>query len=315
MKTWADFPDFYDNVVIRSIASNPKWTVSDHNKRPINARHMIQTHNVVGATKADATCLVTLREILDYIPNVTNHAYHVDVYEDEFVIVDIEKKADDDTRDWLLGLPYLYGEYSLSGKGYHLILPKPKNFDNFPHATVKKKLQHKEGTYEILLNHYVTFTRNMLPPQKNPRTRIEDVYAELADQASTLNLSNLAAIDTDKPEIPKEDRIFQALHRVKYTPKDVTAYDDLSRLEFGTLMAFANRLERLLKSNEFSGHTYTDTEKAWLLYDLAKNALEPRDKHNEMRNGMPFLLFRAQQALESVTSNNATHQNTYAKEQ
>ena len=44
-------------------------------------------------------------------------------------------------------------------------------------------------------------------------------------------------------------------------------------------------------------HVYTDSEKAWLLYITAQEKIQHRDKHDESRNGLPWLLYLTQEIM------------------
>ncbi|MFP3802932.1 hypothetical protein, partial [Paraburkholderia sp. SIMBA_027] len=83
----------------------------------------------------------------------------------------------------------------MSGRGYHLVIPVPTNLHDFPVAVGKRVLREEHGWYELLFEHWVTFTRRPVPAdvlaraESTPDTprfaAVEDVYAALAAKAKS----------------------------------------------------------------------------------------------------------------------------------
>ena len=306
-------PDFFANPVIQELAPRPFWSVSDKNKRPIDMYALETLHEIKGANPELSGATATLDKTIDILHYPSNHAYLLDVMRDNYVVLDIEKSASTHNRQRFLKLPYVYGETSLSKKGLHLVLPKPENFDDFPAATTKLKLQHASGEYEILLNHWVTFTRNMLTRAQNPRGNTDDwnkLYAELATQAKEI-LRATEAIEwpaNDIDSIPDADTIIEKLtdpHIYRKTPQDFLRSDntpDMSRYEAGWMFKHLYVLQRIIKAPPIStnDHTYTKQDCATLLAYLAKDKLEHRDKHDQIRCGHPYLVYIAKNIVEKM---------------
>src|SRR6218665_1694537 len=315
------YPNFYRNPVIRTLASAPRWTVSGQlddrknpgsgeprtcqtRKAPIDIREL---QRLRGTFEKTANCLMTLDELVAFLPNAANHAYALNTHIDRVMILDIEKSCPPELAKELLALPALYSELSMSGRGYHLAMPLPSVFAKFPVAANKIALREEHGWYEVLLDHWITFTRTPIPldhyaaPSAQPAPRSwDEIYTSLASKA-TQNATDQATKDSvsvDKPEIPGE---LEALHVMTSKPLPKLLEDfhgDHSRFEFSALSTLYHRLSPALPylSNTYNVE-YSTSMKAWLLYEAATHVLEHRAKHDQFRRGMPLLLNAATDLL------------------
>lgn len=292
----AAFPEFYTNPIISAIADEPRWTVSDNEKVPINMRELMSTGRLWGAHEISSECLITLGEMTSFLPSAANNAFYLRAQTDGFLVLDIEKTCPPEVAKKLLSIPSLYSEYSMSGKGYHQILPLPANFWDYPIATGKRVLQKENGWYEILLDHWVTFTREVVPASELPQQNFapgawEEIYAELAQEAIETPESEFD-ISTERPDIPRVQQILDLMTRrpLEKTLEDFNA--DYSRFEFSTLGVLYNRLGPILVAIEDvePGAVFDESAKSWLIYEAAIQMLPNREKHDEVRNGMPLLL-------------------------
>lgn len=290
------FPEFYDNPIIGAIADVPRWTVSDNAKVPINMRELISSGRVWGAHEISDECLVTLGEMTAFLPTAANNAFYLRAQTDGFVVLDIEKTCPTDVAQRLLSLPNMWAELSMSGQGYHLIMPLPSNFWDFPIAVGKNVLKEEHGYYEILLDHWVTFTRSPLPASAMPTTNFEPgawekVYAELARDAVETPVAEFD-ITSERPDIARLEQIVDLMTRrpLEKTPEDF--HNDYSRYEFSALGILFNRLKTILiaVTEVETDAVYDEAAMSWLIYEAAILMLPPRDKHEEIRNGMPLLL-------------------------
>lgn len=318
------FPNFYDNPSIRAIADAKRWTVSgrlgddeDAGKAPIDIRHLIDGCNpgckhtgpIRGAFDISPTCLVDLGELADALPEAANSAFYLQASTDGFMIIDVEPDCPPEIARAMLRLPgILYSEVSMSGRGYHLLTPLPKNFHDFPVAAGKRKIRESHGWYELLLDHWTTFTRHPVPQSRFDEARaasepdssfatIEELYAELAASVRESAASSSTAIATadDPPAIPYSLEIIAqtkaaAAGHLK-TPDDFDR--DMSRYEFSVLGSLYGWLRTQVAEHSAWGVEYTASDLAWLLYLTAVEVLEPRPKHHQKRNGRPYLLDRA----------------------
>lgn len=294
------FPAFYTNPSVQMLAGHSRWTVSDKDKTPINTRELMTTGRIWGAHEISDSCLVTLPELKGFLPNATNNAFYLKAQTDGLLVLDIEKTCPPEIAAQLLGISEtLYSELSMSGRGYHLLLPLPSNFWDFPIATGKKVLKEEHGYYEILLDHWVTFTRNEIPADRYvcdadgvmPDAPLwEELYAELAKLAVEAPTADLD-IALDKPEIPREEQILELMTRYPHERELQKFHGDHSRWEFSILGVLYNRLSAILPAvKDVVEHPYDESDQTWLLYLAAEKMIPHRDKHDEERNGMPLLM-------------------------
>lgn len=316
------FPQFYWNPAIRALADASRWTISGQigdddpdvpgkpptRKAPIDIRHLLDFGRVRGAWAFDERCLVTLDELTQAVPDAANNAFYLQALTDGLLILDIEPDCPPEISADLLRLPgTLYSELSMSGNGFHLLAPLPQNFHDFPIAATKRVLREENGWYELLLDHWTTFTRQPVPDRviapAGPGTRpaafasFEDLYAELAVKARESAAGSASDIDTDEnmPEIPYAQEIVEqtvatARHQLR-APEDFD--HDLSRWEFSVLASLHGWMRTQLRAYNALGLEYSARDVAWLLYRAALEIVPSRPKHNQRRNGRPFLLDRA----------------------
>lgn len=290
------FPEFYANPIIQAIADVPRWTVSDNQKMPINMRELMKTGRVWGAHEITDQCLVTLGDLTSFLPAAANNAFYLRAQSDGFVVLDIEKTCPPEVAAKLLEIPNLYAERSMSGKGYHLILPLPTNFWEYPIATGKRVLKEEHGWYEILLDHWVTFTRNVIPESALPdpdhlTDAWEALYETLAKDAVEVTTSEFD-VTVDRPDVPRLDQIIQMMTR-RGLEKSLDDFGgDYSRFEFSSMGSLYNRLSPILVAvrDAEPEADYDAAVMAWLVYEAAQQLLPHREKHDEYRNGMPLLL-------------------------
>jgi len=313
----AAFPHFYANPGVLALADTPRWTVSgqigdDLSKRkaPVDIRELLATGRLRGAWAADETCLLTLDELTTAVPVAANCAFHLRAQIDTAMLIDIEKTCPPAIAAGLLGLPVeeiLYSELSMSGKGYHLLTRTPANFWDFPNAATRTVLREEHGWYEILLEHWITFTRQPVPagvpdpvlraqvPAGHRFASVAELYARLAQRAPEQSASSRSiTLRSQTPLIDHADRIVD-LALEGFRPKSPAQFNgDLSRWEFSVLAGLYSRLLPVIAEHaDTTGHGYSFSDQAWLLYQAATRILPHRSKHDETRNGRAFLLDRA----------------------
>lgn len=295
---------FIQNEFIQSIAENTRWTVSTSKKKPIDMNVLRRQGRIVGATFKDGNCpLVDLYDVRNIIPNATNATYRLNQSLDDFVVLDIEPKCPPEIRDNLLTLPYIYGELSMSGKGFHLVFPKPQT--NYEEILMSKPaIQEERGYYEILLTHYVTFTGMILKPTEQCKFQDITKFYELFDNlAKTKKLSINKEMDTSN--IPKLDHIacgktiVETLKRATYE-KTYEDFHNHSVYEFGVIGFYMHNLDLILSTTKYSKLKYSDQEKLRIIYTIVSDVIPHREKHDELRNGMPMLMYSCMRALTRV---------------
>lgn len=288
------FPDFYDNAAIENLAGTSRWSVSDSEKAPIDMRGLIDLGRIRGAYSISRECLVTLDELTTILPNAANNAFYLKTQLDGYMVLDIEKTCPPEIAAELLKLPSVYAEKSMSGLGYHLVMPIPTNYWDFPVAANKKVLKHPNKWYEVLLDHWVTFTRNIVPMAEHgdaPDDAWSKLYASLAETAEEAPMVEFD-MQLDKPEIVKEDTIIELLTRRPIAKKLEDFHGDNSSYEFSILGILYNKLKTILVAirDAEPDAVYDDGIQAWLIYQAIEQIVDHRDKHDEQRNGMPLLL-------------------------
>lgn len=304
---------FLSNPAIRTIAGKPKWTISDKDKKPISLYYLLWRHDATHGCQADMPCdMLPLDQMIDRFHAVypqagliSNFAFNLDVMEDNLVVLDIEPTCSPSLMAKFLELPYLYGERSMSGKGVHLVFPKPSNFEDFPAAMQKLALKGPKKHYEILLAHWVTFTGNTLkrPVGRNIENQkpFEALYAELAQKQTTSQTIeadiDAGGIPSDVSEIPDSDYILELLTKetndYRRTPEDFD--NDMSRYEHGYTGHKYYKLKLILALSRIqdNGHLYTVEERVRLVYEAVKATIAYREKHERVDHGIPWLMQQA----------------------
>ena len=291
------FEEFIENY---NLKSKKRWTLSTKDKIPIDINHLLfgtTEPKIRGASYRDERCLNTYQTVSDIVDPSQYLTYFINAQNEDFLLIDIEPSAPTKLKNWMLNnIPFVYGELSQSGNGYHLVVPKPKSFDDFPTKTTKPSFKNKKKDFEILLNHYITFTKKEIPLPKNPKPieHIDQMFRLIAKK----QLDTVVSKPIDEiPEIPKLDTIVEYLNRCKiktdinsdyFTKSDGT--QDMSQYEFSVMSEYYYILNtKILKTTVFNKYTYSDEQKAYIIYIVTKNYLDYRKKHDTLRNNIPYL--------------------------
>lgn len=308
---------FFDNFVahpfIKSIATKPMWTISDNKKRPIDMVEFRLSGKIIGATYCNSNSLVDLYTLNQTIPNAANYAFYLDAMIDNFVVLDIEPHCSDKIKQQLLRMQPLYAEFSMSGKGIHMIFPFPRHImEKYENAQNKIVFRGENHEYEILINHYVTFTgRQILIPPTDQPASFEQLFEKLASNqkptatASDIQIEEMEPVNTK--ELPKLMQLLRvAMNRYSKTPDDFKKENgwenDTSRYEFAVIGYMYSNLQQILKVQSIArDHTYTIEEQIWIMYQIIYDYIEPRAKHNELRNGRPYVVFLMESVIAKYT--------------
>lgn len=288
--------DFFNNQIIRYLAKRPYWTVNIDNKKPLDIMEYERTNRIRGAANDDAlTDLSNLLRIINAVPE--QYVYKLNAIRDRIVILDIEKTCPDDIKQTLLTLPFMYGDISVSGKGYHLAFPLPE----IDQITANKTVMREEhGYYEILINHNVTFTNNTIFPQydlANAPIQFNQIWDELkASQKIAMKYDFDMDDENVNLDFPQHDMLKDAVirhfkQRFKKTPSDF--YGDMSRYEFAVIGSVRYSLMTMLDMPIFAKQTKLDKQQQiTFVYNIVTEILDPRPKHQEKRDGKPMLLYQ-----------------------
>lgn len=302
---------------IAPLAGIPRWTFSaivDDRKRPgkkkkipVDLPHLLSKdpyENWRGA-RAENRPYIPLTEIAaepDLNRLLNNTCFRLSQTQgDGFVVLDVEPDCPDEDKKAFFALPWFYAEVSMSGRGIHLLLPAPASFPEI--RLGKPSLKPKDrNDYEILLNQHVTFSMRPLARDASAPVRPMSDFEALWDKlAGAAKLRAMKEIDAS--ELPDIEDIYDGSHmlavladaRWKKTPKDYGG--DMSRYEYASCLYVYGRMKRILAEAPSAGHQYTDQEKLAMLYAVMKDMLKWRPKHDETRNGLPFLLYQCKQAM------------------
>lgn len=299
---------FMKNPFILSIADNERWTISTNKKMPIDMKRLRNEGRIVGASFRNGNKpLVNLYEIKKIVPNAANVAYRMNQNLDNFVILDIEPKCPLEIKAKLLRLPYIYGELSMSGNGFHLVFETPKT--NYKEILISKPaIKEENGYYEILLSHYVTFTGNEIIPSKTCISKDVSEFEKIFDEiAKTKKITMNTELNTSY--IPEIDSIFlggeivKILKEAKYDKSVNDFKGDYSVYEFGVIGFYYKRLKMLLSTTKYVKHEYTPQEQMRLLYSVIRSVIPHRAKHDEKREGLPMLMYNCKRAITKTEDN------------
>lgn len=324
MEYYKNFPDFYENEFIKSIAGNTKWTVSGRTvpdpsippKIPIDMYSLMYEAKIKGAPHWSYPYLITLSELLQVLPHAANHTYYLESPVDKTVVLDIEPTCPKELTEEFLKMPYIYGEVSMSGKGYHLVFDLPeKIFNSYPIARKKKRWIGEKNQYEVHFAHYITFTRRMLPPSPN-LIPFEPFFETLAAEQKETIQAKIPTVTIDPKTVPRYIALSNALKGVKLNKKPAD-YASMSQYECGYAARLLYVMEPTIEDMEKKyDHKYTVEEKAAIVYEILKQKIDHRPKHDQEREHMPWLLYvatdmAARQELQK--EQNAQNQNAKGK--
>lgn len=307
--SWDAHPKFLDSYVYKVLGDFPSWTISDKDKRPIDIGYLEWEGKIRGASPADPGATVKLSELKDIVPDAANAAFMLDSDLHEVCILDVEPKCPNDERTPFFDFPYLWVETSMSGHGLHFVLPVPKAIKDDPYANSRAAIKDADKRYEILLNHWVTFTRNEIEPTSNPDGDWDawEAFAKhLVESApkSAVIASGLELIDVlkDHPQKTQNwDKIVEYAQVRAYEKDPADFNNDMSRYEFGYI-SHLYRQVKALAINDQTRYEYDANELAWLTYDAAREVIPWRPKHNEFRVGLPWLLYQSKMIVSYDTN-------------
>ena len=308
---------FRNNPFIASIADNERWTVSTSQKMPIDMYTFINKGIISGAVYNNELSLVTLDALNQAIPNAAVYTYYMDALIDNFVVLDIEPKCPDEIKESLLNMKCLYAETSMSGKGIHMIFKAPMNvFKQYPSAKEKTAMKEEHGYYEILLNHYITFTGNQIPDANiaDSDDDFNKLFEDLAKEQRTITKTDVTIEEVPEVNTKHAKTILSVLTGCTrgYNKKPEDFFNDMSKYEFSYTAYLQHKLDNILDvpTIKKDPHVYTDAEKAWFLYKVTSEKLPYRPKHDEKRNGVPWLLYLAFEVLAKAGNNTRKDVNT-----
>lgn len=286
--------EIISNPVMKELALKPYWTVNIDQKKPLDII-ALDTQRIIRGAQNDA-CLTNLSELLRIVGVPQQLVYHLDAKRDGLVVLDIEKTCPNDIKSQLLKLPFIYGDISMSGLGYHLVLPCPI----LDEITSKKIVMREEhGYYEILLSHFVTFTDKPIQPLYTAENSPVSWQAVWDDLKERQRLASKKEIEVDPDDIdldfPKHDLLKDAVvrnFRQRFMKTPDSYFGDMSRYEFAVIGSLRLSLIRMLDMPMFANLNLDIKQQILFIYEIASEIIEPRPKHEEIRDGKPWLLYQ-----------------------
>lgn len=336
-------PDiFIKNPLINSIAGECRWTVSNTDKIPVNAKALIETGDIFNAKFTGENPLVDLRT-LDKEENLiaVNRAYRLQARHNNIITVDVEPCAPESLKAFAFDFPAHYTELSLNG-GVHLTIKVPdslitnKNRYMFENLSVFKEPipdgEKRNAHYEVLFNdHFITFTKRMVNKPVANYNNDDEAYKKLEKF-----LNHIAKLDKDKKEMRERAKEY-SIEMVEETIddeslKNINAFlnikpfdtakekagkidlcdfgEDHSRYEMSlanSLASFTLRYHAMaVKTIEYRQITKDlgPQELTYAIYKLLEEMIPHRDKHDEFREELPWLLYTAKRAYEFIKASN-----------
>lgn len=261
---------------------------------PIDIDLFLKTGDIKGCTSEARSRLATLKNITDWELQqgviLQSYAFWLIENQDDFIMLDVEKTCSDEMKQKFLNTDFIYGEYSMSGQGYHLVYRKADIKKACPLLEYCSVIKEFKGDYEILLSHFVTFTGNTIMKKDNPT---EDIVRLIQPVLDTVRLSREKRLDVDElsdtEEIYEYDSIMDVLEGLSYDKSPSDFEYDMSRYEFGFVAYYKRQLDSIL-NNLYDNDDYDDLDKITIVYNAVCEYIEPREKHDRQINGLPYLL-------------------------
>lgn len=236
---------FYQNKLIQRLGKLPQWTVSDINKRPLNAKQGITTHfRQVGLFSFKNNGIVPLEEFDNLVPpNLSNRALRLNMKVCHIIAVDIEPAYDHDRwNKWLAWMPVDYIEYSRHN-GYHILIDVPDRV--YKHPQIHQLLANEtklvffdqgkshQGIEFNFNNAFITLTRRVIndkdqypftplaiPNQTTKEDRLIAFINYLQNLKETETSTSSQPINPETAKQFNKEKTAQAKAIAKYMPKD-----------------------------------------------------------------------------------------------
>ena len=239
-------------------------------------------------------------------------------------MIDIEKTCPQKIRQAILMALHdsiIYLERSLSGKGYHLMV-------SLTNGTELRTAKYKKW-FEILTNHHCTFTEDVvdfnqayydefdtnefitddekdaefLEKLSRPITALD--FYDLVGTTRNIKTYESSSMEAYRQAVSTFDGrhadLFGSLCDMDYLKTvDEDFHGDYSSYEFGYCSKLHYLLRRLASDmidadcNHYSIEL-TKEQSIMLVYMALKQCIPARQKHSEIRNGLPWLLYTSQQ--------------------
>lgn len=326
---------FMENETIKKLAKDNRWTISSNEKVPLDAKVLLRSGEIKWASILKKPYpLVTLNE-LNQDENLLgcNRTYRLNAKKNLTFMIDIEPSATDDVILSGINFPANYTEISMSGRGVHLLVEVPKDLVNDENRYLfeeRSVIKDQSKTFEYLFNeHYITFTKRIATDKpiadfvnnQADREKLINLLAHIveSDKIAKANRVNIDGIDINiaENETPEQTTAREYLMSIPPTVKLIeqlsmlspTDYNnDMSDYEWDVHVACCKRAittmenVKLASPSPFLDKVGCMTEEnfcSWA-YELSKEILPWREKHEGIRRGDPWLVYQTKRAWAYV---------------
>lgn len=301
-----EFPAFYGSQFIKDCGKMKRWSISNDKKVPIDMEILETKERMVNLSIYAYPHLKTIDECIAICPVLSNHMFYLQAEVDGYVVLDIEPNCPEELRESFLKMNFLYAETSMSGKGLHLVFKLPACFSEYPNAQTKPAMQEEHKYYEIHLRHNVTFTRNALDVEPGTEP-FEPLFRQMCELQKP-PIENTCDVSEERPEMPKALSLFQRLlfsNAANY-PKSLKDHENNNSVyDFNMALHYVRKIlvlkdqAAVIKKLKSDGEDFTEEQIIWLVYELLQEKLPHREKHDETRGGLPYLLHTAKRAYDA----------------
>lgn len=326
---------FRQNPLIDKMKSDTEWTVSNNNKAPLDAKKLLyENYKMEYASLFEEPYpLVALTE-LDADPNLdyVNRAYHLDARKNRIFMIDVEPEATNDTLMNAMMCPAGYTEVSKRG-GIHLLIEIPEDLitpeNEYLLDTTVIKDEKLEIEY-IFNNHYCTFTKKIVLAKPSTDFATNEVAKEVLKNI----LDTIVIIDKDN-KIAREEakkiktnfntdhlnmKAINKLISIKSLNQFISQQQKKSSADYNNnessyeravAVACVYKIKSTVKFAKESPYltkmfeSFDDNDAIYAAYELSKKIIPYREKHDTMRNGLPWLLYQAQGSWAYVIAQEA----------
>lgn len=305
----------------QALKDSASWTVSGATKIPLDPFALFNS-NIQKGYSPSSDKLMPLDPIKNYLDEMKNPALKAAIQLTEdipYVIVDIEPEGMLPKNPYFKW-PYLYTEYSRN-HGLHGILP----FDPPPeYEYLRNKFTVKDELWdsEILIanGHFATFTFNELPLNQYEQRvayahskAFQLILSKHLDERTTHNDPTDDAAEIGELKGAFKDIVEQPIHPSDYEhmsavlakvePLMLYPSDDKSKLENRKILQAYGSL--IHQQPAFLSKGALATRTIPVLWKMTQLLLEPRGKHNSLRNSksygrIPWLAYIMLDAIEYV---------------
>lgn len=304
------FPEFYSNETVLRLGRQRRWTVADFELVPIHIRELLRTGRVEAAYSVDGDCLMTLTELTLRLPNAANATFYLRGGIDGVAAVLVEKSCPKPYARQLLRLPHLYAEHSMDSEGFLLLVSLPELAQDLSSIPGSKVLHESNGYYEILLEGWVTLSRDMLrekpsPPRRRSSSSITnwgDIYRHLARREMHSVPEPGARLDE-----PILAHVVELVTRAPLNRDLASVGGNIAVFEHAVLGELFARIQPILEAfrkADPAAHFTQDVETE-TLYTAAARVLPHRHDTDDLEAPEPLLFNAARSAIEQQTVLNA----------